>query len=414
MYYKLTKLFDMLESTASINEKEKIIHENRDNEYFLELLYRNLNPNQLFQFNKIPCEWESVSDKFIERTNYGTFVRLLDDLYTRKYTGNEAREHVKQVFRRFDKNEFKMYSKILLKGPIGVTATTVNKIVNDFIPDFKLMLAPNKIADVPNLKYPCFIQPKLDGYRAVFKETIFISRTGKPFGNKNIPDYFSSLESIKDYVLDGELYIHGLSFNKLQTILNKEDSELPKGLKYVVYDCVPLRDWEKQQCNIPYEERLKKARELINTYIGDYTKVIDIASDLVDSPQELLSVYKKHLNKGYEGAMIKSTDGKYQWKRTTVRNGAMLKLKPFKSEDLKVTGIYDGEGKFEGMAGGVVVDFNGVSVRCGSGFDVSLRKEMAKQPSKFIGKVAEIKYFEVTEDGSLRFPIFTRWREEKE
>jgi ATP-dependent DNA ligase len=112
--------------------------------------------------------------------------------------------------------------------------------------------------------------------------------------------------------------------------------------------------------------------------------------------------------------MLKAPDGLYRWKRVSIRSGEMLKVKPYKTEDLEVTGIYDGEGKYTGMAGGVVVNFNGVAVRCGSGFDDATREAMAKAPNDYIGKVAEIRYLEVTEDGSLRHPSFLRWREEKD
>jgi DNA ligase 1 len=412
---KLVEIFQELAMTNSIREKEKLIAEYKDDEQFVELLYRNLNPNQLFQFSEMPVKGNiTVSPVSSIKDNYESFINCLDKLYTREVTGHAARDLVLSTFDNFDEEEYVLYSKILLKGPIGVTATTVNKVIPNLVPDFKLMLAPNKQADITKLSYPRIVQPKLDGYRAIHKEGIFISRTGKPFGNSRIARFFEQLKSINDYVFDGEMYAHGIGFNKLQTILNTHDGPLPYSLKYVVYDCIPLKDWEKQSCNIPYEERLKKARELINTYIANYKKIVDISSDLVHSSKEVVELYKEYLANGYEGAMIKDPNGKYYWKRVTVRNGAMLKLKPFKSVDLKVTGFYDGEGRNEGKAGGFVVDYNGVPVRVGTGLTDSLRDEVAKNPASYLGKTIEVKYLEETEDKSLRHPVFTRFREEKD
>ncbi len=411
---KLTAIFQELNKTNSVVDKEAILNKYKDNEYLQKVLKWNLDPYALFQFNKMPCEFEQELEKeHTQEWKFSFLEGLLNDLKGRYITGNAAKEAVVAVFKLFDKEHFDLYSKVLLKESIGVGAKTVNKVWPGLVPSFELMLAPNELPDITKVKYPIYIQPKLDGYRCVYKDGLLWSRKGKPFGNKNLPLHFKSLFETSDYVLDGELYVHGTSFNNLQTILNTEDAPLPATLKYVVYDCIPTKDWEAQKTKLTYEMRLKNLREVLNNQIADYKKVIDIANDLVNTSGEAVELYKKYLKSGYEGAMLKAPDGLYKWKRTTVRSGEMLKVKPFKTEDLVVTEIYDGEGNFQGMAGGVVVDFNGNSVRVGSGFDVATRKEMAKSPNDFIGRTIEVKFFEVTEEGSLRFPTFVAWRDDK-
>jgi DNA ligase 1 len=412
---KLIEVFDQLNSTNSVKDKEDILRQEIDNEELKTLLEANLNPHKLFQFNKMPVTYAQVHtyDKFTETVVYRMFKVLLTTLETRKLTGNKAKEEVKLVFCRMNTFEFELYSKILLKAPIGVGASTVNKVWPDLIPEFKLMLAPNKLPNVVNLNYPLYLQPKLDGYRCIYKEGLFFSRKGMSFGNENLLTYFNCLEGVEDYVLDGELYIHGQNFNKLQTGLNTENTPVPKGLKYVVYDCIPLKDWNAQSCKIPYKERLQRLRSILNDSIGEYTKVIDIASDEVNNSAETIELYKKYLKNSYEGAMLKDINGLYQWKRVSLKSGEMLKLKPFKTEDLKVIGTYEGEGALEGTIGGIIVDFNGCSVRCGSGFSNFDREEISRNQKAFIGKIAEIRFLEETEDGSLRHPTFERWRDDK-
>lgn len=409
----LANIFLKINSTNSTSEKEKILRDNKDNEQLKKLLVYALDPYILFQFNKMPCsfEKEAETDK-TQEWKFSFLEGLLNDLKGRYTTGNEAKETVKAVFKLFDAPHFELYSKVLTKEAIGVGASTVNKVWPGLIPEFKLMLAPNELPIITNVKYPCYIQPKLDGYRCVYKDGAMFSRKGKPFGNKNLPSYFKHLFEVQDDVLDGELYCEGVNFNKLQTILNTYDAPLPNTLKFVIYDCVPVKDWEAQSCKKPYSERIRNVREVVGA-ICDHKKVIDIANDEVESSKEAVDLYKDYLKKGYEGAMIKAIDGQYRWKRVTLRSGEMLKLKPFITVDLKVTSIYEGEGNFQGVAGGVVVDFNGKPVSVGSGFDIPTREEMAKSPSNFIGRTAEVKYFEETEDGSLRFPTFVRWRDDK-
>ena len=394
-------------------EKESILLKSKDNAEIKILFEAALNPSKLYQFNKMPYEWESVSDKFLPKTNYECFLRLLTELQTRKVTGNDAKQAVLDVFRRMDKNEYEVYSQILLKAPLGVTAKTVNKVWPKLVPEFKLMLAPNEIADITKVRYPIYVQPKLDGYRCIYKQGYMWSRSGKPFANKNIPEYFENVFGINTVVLDGEIYAPGYTFNQLQTIMNKHDEPLPKGLKYFIYDCMPVEHWDANKCPKPYQERYKLLNEMVAN-IADPQKILSISNDKVQTSKEVVELYKSFLKRGLEGAMLKDPEGLYRWKRVSVKSGEMLKVKPFKTMDLEITGFYEGEGKHKGKTGGFIVHLDSVAVRVGSGLTDDLRETVWNNKKDYLGKTIEVRYLEVTEDKSLRHPTFIRFREEKD
>lgn len=408
------QVFQELKKTNSVVEKEDILRKYQDDEQLQKLLELNLNPYILLQFNKMPCTFNELTsfDKFEPRTNYFCFIRLCDELNKRKFTGNEAKREVIDVFKRMLRDEFEVYSKILLKEAIGVGAKTVNKVWPGLVPEFALMLAPNDLPDITKVKYPTTVQPKLDGFRCVYRDGEFWTRAGRPFPNVNLKEHFKSVYNLSDWVLDGEMYDHTINFNKLSSILNNETAPIPSTVKFSVYDCLSIKDWDNQTTKKEYQYRLQDLRVALSI-ISDYKKVIDVATDTVTTSKEVKDLYKKYLDKGYEGVMLKDPTGLYKWKRTTVKSGEMLKVKPFETLDLVITGIYAGEGNFEGMAGGIDVDYNGVTVSVGSGFDMATRKKLSATPNDYIGKTVEIKYFEETEDGSLRFPIFVRFREDK-
>jgi len=407
------EIFRQLKTLTSVKDKEEALRAVKDDDYIAELIHRNLNPYMMFHIKEIP-EYVANPQGKQGAENYRAFIKLTDKLNKREITGNAAKEAVRQFFMESHAEDAGYYETILTKSPIGVRAKTVNKVWPKLVPNFDLMLAPNQLPIVTQLTWPRYVQPKLDDYRTVYNQEAFYSRSGKSFANKNLPGYFSKLFQMNDYVLDGGLYAHGITFNKLQTILNNKNAPLPYNLKFHVWDAMPVQDWERQKCNLPYEERLKLVRKILNNIVADYQKVIDIPNDIVNSSKEAVDLYKKYLKDGYEGSMIKRPDGLYQWKRVTLKSGEILKQKPYKSIDLEVESIYAGEGDHEGMAGGIVVDFKGVKVRCGSGFDDETLTDMIKNPDEYIGKVAEIRYLEVTEDGSLRHPSFKDWREDKE
>lgn len=408
------KIFDELKNTNSVVEKEKLLKAKWDDDYLANLLHMNLNPYMMFHIKEIPSYIQSRPPWTSGAPAYREFVKLAEKLNKRELTGNAAKDAVKAFMAHTIPNEAEVYKNILLKAPIGVGASTVNKVWKSLVPEFDLMLAPNKLPNVTQLKYPAQVQPKLDGYRCIYMDGLLWSRAGKPFGNKGLLEYFNKLEGVGDYVLDGELYLHGISFQHLTKVLNAENAPIPAKLKYVVYDCVPDKDWKAQGCKLTYNERLTLLRGILNDRVADYAKVIDIASDVVDDSGGLIELYKGYLKQGYEGAMIKDCNGLYAWKRVSLRSAEMVKLKPFKTIDVKIEGVYEGEGEFKGKAGGVSISYSNTAVRVGSGWDIATREAIFKDPNKYIGKTIEVQYFEETEEGSLRFPTFKRFRPEKD
>lgn len=148
-----------------------------------------------------------------------------------------------------------------------------------------------------------------------------------------------------------------------------------------------------------------------------------------------------------EGAMVKDPDALYEKRKSR----SWLKLKAEETEDLIVIGAYPGESgtKYEQSLGGLIVNRNGVEVRVGGGFSDAQRDEIWRvftreiaaaaihDPGAFdhrpdtkgivwdanklippaytvVGGMIEVKFHEVTPDGSLRHPRFIMWRDDKQ
>lgn len=145
-----------------------------------------------------------------------------------------------------------------------------------------------------------------------------------------------------------------------------------------------------------------------------------------------------------EGAVIKDPKAQYLKKKSN----AWLKLKAEETEDLRIVGFFNGQEhtKLEGTTGGVIVMRDGVEVRM-SGMRDPVRAEMyeawlhdaevlgvGRHPGfkghtedlslimelheagrlRLLGRLAEVKFHEVTPDGSLRHPRFIRFRDDKD
>ncbi|MBA8881761.1 hypothetical protein [Phyllobacterium myrsinacearum] len=135
--------------------------------------------------------------------------------------------------------------------------------------------------------------------------------------------------------------------------------------------------------------------------------------------------------KTLEGMIVKHTDAQYEKRKSYT----WMKLKGEETEDLKIIGAYPGEPdtKYEHCLGGLSVNRSGVKVDVGGGFTDAEREEIWKlymedQAAalagdmtiaisggwKLLGRLIEVKFHEVTPDGSLRHPVFKCFRDDKD
>jgi DNA ligase-1 len=91
-----------------------------------------------------------------------------------------------------------------------------------------------------------------------------------------------------------------------------------------------------------------------------------------------------------------------------------MKLKPTIEIDCKCVSVIEGEGKYKGMLGAIMVkQTNGKLCKVGSGFKDDQRKDFWKHPKKIVKMTVEVKYKELTADGVMREPIFVQVRYDK-
>jgi DNA ligase-1 len=128
------------------------------------------------------------------------------------------------------------------------------------------------------------------------------------------------------------------------------------------------------------------------------------------SYDDIKKLHDEFVVEGYEGAMVKDLDAPYKFGR----GPEVMKLKAFHDVDLKVERLLEGTGKHVGKLGSVVVDYNGVEVQVGSGFSDDLREAIWNDPTGYLGRTIEVRYQEETPDGSLRFPTFVCFRNDRD
>lgn len=265
--------------------------------------------------------------------------------------------------------------------------------------DFLLpMLAKDFKKEMKKVTFPCYVQPKLDGMRALGTEEALMSRTGKEIDTlKHIV-----LADLEDVVLDGELYAHGISFQENMKLIKKYRPHLTEQVKYHVYDIV---------MDAPFRTRLTVLQELLARLNNPELEIVP--TYFVQSKAEIDAFHQQFIAAGYEGTMVRHSDEGYAVNK---RSSQLLKYKDFLDEVYEVFDVVPSESRPEQ---GVVVCakiFEGVAVatfNCGMKFSHAEREETLANKKEYIGKMAEIRFFEYTDGGLPRFPVCVGFRLDK-
>jgi DNA ligase-1 len=180
-------------------------------------------------------------------------------------------------------------------------------------------------------------------------------------------------------------------------------------VQFHLFDYLTLQEWDERQ----HVQTTSSRRSVLELTFGERSSLefLRLVPQLRMSAEDsdIRSAHDEFVADGFEGVMVKNPDAGY----TFGRSYDVMKLKAFHDVDLVIVALVEGTGKHEGRMGAVAVRHNGLDVQVGSGFTDELRKAMWSEPASYVGRTIEVQYQEETKDGSLRFPTFVRFRDDK-
>ena len=248
-----------------------------------------------------------------------------------------------------------------------------------------------------------FIQPKLDGVRCLFTKDGAFSRNHKQF--MNVKHIEMSLESFfeqhPDIILDGELYNHKLKrdFEKIISLVRKQkptDTDRLDAQHLVQFHCYDYIDNR-------YDTYATRRDQLICSDIYD-AQIQFVPAKRVYSYKQAREQHATYLSEGYEGSIIR-LDGVYKHGRSY----DLMKFKDFSDSEATIIGYEEGKGKRTGTLGKFLMqDDEGVQFGCppGKGYAYKDLANMLLKINDFMGQRATFTYFQRTQAGSYRHPLF--------
>lgn len=255
---------------------------------------------------------------------------------------------------------------------------------------FKCMLALSFDKREKDIRYPCFVQPKIDGIRCIQKDNKLFSREGTPFS-----EYLDFLKVTvpENVIIDGELYSDQIPFETLVGAVKiKKQKNIPKkeildNIKYCIFDV-----YFKDNPTTTFEER--------NNWINKHLENNVVPFQKIDNKETLMKVYQTYLDNGYEGIMIRNVSSIY---KQNYRSPDLQKLKPFQDSEFEIVGYKDGIGQDLGAVIWICDNGKGILFDVKPSDTVENRKKMFINGQDFIGKWLTVKYQALNQSGVPRF-----------
>ena len=277
----------------------------------------------------------------------------------------------------------------------------------------------NKVAVKTFEKPIWWASRKIDGTRAMifYKDGIIqtSSRGGKDYDFSmrhitNHPKLIKFFENHPEYILDGEIYIHGRPLQYISGVakIKKEDPRC-KELEFWIYDLVMpdvifekrleiLKDIKKELNLIfaptqPYETNELQIRMVPHTFMSGWVK--------------LKNLHDSYVEEGFEGLVIRNKDKEYGIDKRSATY--MIKIKSYKDAEFEITGFSEGL-REEDMVFTCKTK-EGKEFKAKPIGSREIKQQYRNDMDDLIGKMATVKFFYYSEDNVPLQPVLKAIRD---
>ena len=283
------------------------------------------------------------------------------------------------------------------------------------------------------IQFPLILSPKIDGIRCLLLDGLCFSRSMKPIPNAHIRYILRNCS----YDFDGELVVGDHTnpkvFNGTTSGVMSYDGE--PNFTYFVFDRIP-----DEYLSTAYRHRFHSMHELLRgtrpTPSNVPPQVRPVEWHTVHNVEDVEKWAKHYGELGYEGVMLRDPDALYKQGRSTLKEGVLMKLKPFEDAEAKVIGFEElmhnnnvpakseiglqvrsahKANQVPGNTLGMLVceSKEWPLFKIGSGFSQFERQEIWDNRSEFLNKLVTFKFQRHGSIDAPRSPIYKGWRLEE-
>lgn len=203
--------------------------------------------------------------------------------------------------------------------------------------------------ELEKLIFPCIVQPKIDGVRALNLTGTLTGRSLDPFKGYGITEHFSRPEYIG---LDGEMILgdNPMSRERLCSATTGAMSAF-KGvtemadLFWYVFDAPAFGSTPNTitPSSLPYIERFAHARVRALQLAAAGHRIRIVPSNVIETKALALWYIEKYLDEGFEGAIFRNPAALPKEGRPTAKGQELMRHKPWIDFEMLVTGVTEGK-----------------------------------------------------------------------
>ena len=410
-----------IQNEPKSTKKLQILKENKDNallKRILQYTYDNvkytfgLRETSLFNFDKDLDNFPVYNDLFW----------LLDDLNTRKITGDEARGSCVNFY---NVNNGTTRAAFLLRilsrdQKIGMSVKSFLKVWPDFVAKTKYCrCSVLNEKTIKKIHFPCFVQLKCDGtYREAHVkdgEVSFKTRAGEPYENPVMQ------ELMKD--LPNGYYMGEFTIGKADEpdedrasgngLINSNNPPFEK-IYYTLWDYLTDAEY-KGVISQPYWARFKNLQDILNDVNDERLNAVQNYD--AETLEDALHITSTLMSHGLEGSVIK--DKHMRFKDGTSPEQLKVKLKV--DADLRLVGFERGTKgtKYENKNKVLIFESDdGLIKGRTSGMTDKEVDEVTLNPDKYLGTIIAVQFNDLVkaqghEYYALSHPRFIEFRTDK-
>ncbi len=350
-----------------------------------------------------------VSSDILIRNEEHLLMDNLNAFYQTRYGTNGGKEVISAKSTVYGKNIGRSNATTNLQQAVKECISMINKKIkagysysteestNDNVFPMALNIYENH---KEKIKYPIFIQPKLDGVRmtASIKNnsvSILSRRLHEIKGFERVKQQlFPFIKKMKDIhgdkfkFVDGELYEHGKHLQDISGVARGNVDEEKDKLEYHIFDvCIE---------GVSFSDRYKEAKELFDN-LESKDKLVMVETVVCDSQSAGDALFEEFIKKKYEGIVYKPMNDIYEFSTSKEKRSLKyLKRKKQHDHEFEIVGFTEGNGKFKGMVIFTLKTLEGLEFQCvpmgSADFRKKIYKECIEDFSRFKGKMSKVKF----------------------
>lgn len=176
--------------------------------------------------------------------------------------------------------------------------------------------------------FPYYASCKIDGIRAVVKDGVVLSKSGKPIPNRKVQEMFGHLHGADGEITVGPAHAR---FEGDDVYDRTRGPVMTKACRDADFWFHVFDRWDRL-------DAVKARLESLPHLVGETEGVSLVNQVLITDPKQLARFERHCLEGGYEGAMLRKAASFYKFGQSTEAEGCLLKIKRFHDAEAEVIG----------------------------------------------------------------------------